>query len=174
MLTQLRETPRFRTLAVVPIVLFVPTLVLGLATEGSPAGEAVGVLFHLSILFVVSRMNGPDWAKAAGFCWLALDITTGAMLINDVPYDIAWPVRLGGHILAGVWTVAVSLPCRYAPIRVVGTVSGLWLALYTFFGAVLSNLWLSPQALLTVVWFALLAWRYDPEIDGREPLPAAA
>ncbi|MFE7127710.1 hypothetical protein [Streptomyces sp. NPDC057617] len=168
MLTVNREILSFRTLAVLPIVLFVPTLALGLATDGSPVGESVGVLFHLSILFVVSRMNAPIWAKAAGFGWLALDITTGAMLINNVPYDIAWPVRLGGHVLAGVWTITVSLLCRSTAIRAVGVVSGLWLALYTFFGAVLSNLWLSPQAFLTLVWFGLLAWKYDPAVDGLD------
>jgi len=155
-----REVLSFRTIAILPIVLFIPTLILGVALPGSKIGAALGMLFHLSVLFVVSRMPAPAWARAAGFAWLALDITSGAMTLNDVPYDIAFPVRLGGHVLAGTWIMTVSLLCKPRSVRFLGVVVGLWLALYTFFGSALPVILLAPPGTLVVIWFGLLAWNY--------------
>jgi len=160
MFTPDREVLSFRTIAILPIALFTPTLILGLAMPGSKIGAALGVLFHLSVLFLVSRMPAPLWAKAAGFAWLALDITSGAMTLNDVPYDIAFPVRLGGHILAATWIITASLMSKPRSVRVLGIVVGLWLGLFTFFGSILPAALLGPPGILVVVWFGLLAWKF--------------
>lgn len=155
-----KELLGFRTVAILPIVLFVPTMILGLVATGSKVGAALGVLFHLTILFVVSRMPAPMWAKAAGFGWLTLDVAAGAMTLNDVPWTIALPVRLGGHILAATWLITVSLICRPLALRIVGVVTGLWLGLFTFFASVLPLALLGPPGVLVVVWLGLLAWYY--------------
>ncbi len=162
MFTQEREYLSLRTLAIIPIVLFVPTMVLAVAMPDAHVGDGLGILFHIAVLFVVSRMPGPAWAKASGFGWLALDITSAAMTIHGVTHDIAFPVRLGGHVLAAVWLIGESLLNRSASVRVAGIFTGLWLAGFTFFGAGLSQNFLLPSSLSTVVFFGLIAWQSKP------------
>ena len=160
MLSKDRELLSFRQIAILPIVLFVPTMLSFVLFPGTKISNVLGIFFHLAALLVVGRMPAPEWAKAAGYGWLVLDILCGAMIINDVPHSIAWPIRLGGHIFAGVWLVTVSLLRPPLGIRIVGVVTGVWLATYTFFGTVLPVTVLGPPGVLTCVWFGLLAWHY--------------
>lgn len=159
---------RFRTIALIPVLLFIPSLVsFAISEPGVVWPEYPGVLFHLAILFLVSRMDAPDWAKAAGYGWIALDVLTGIMSINDVTYEITWPVRLGGHVLAGVW-IAVSSACaRQWLIRIVGGLTGVWLGSFSFIANIAPEPVLYPAALLIVVWFAVLAMMYEQE-DQRQ------
>lgn len=167
MLTKDSEILSFRATAILPIILFTPTLVLGILDAGSKLGTSLGILFHLSMLFVVSRINAPDWAKAAGYGWLTLDVLCGAMLINAVPHEIAWPVRLGGHVLGGIWLITSSVLCRSTILRSLGVVTGLWLAGYTFLGTVLPVIFLAPPGILMVIWLGLLAWQHKTAPDSR-------
>jgi hypothetical protein len=64
MLTPTREILGFRTLAVIVIVLFMPALVSFAVAPGIVAIEYPGILFHLAILFLISRMDAPGWGKA--------------------------------------------------------------------------------------------------------------
>jgi len=110
--------------------------------------------------------------EGAGFGWLTLDIACGAMMLNGVPHDVAWPVRLGGHLLYGMWIIAVSLLCTDRGISVLGVIIGLWLPLYTFFGASLPESLLGPPRVLTLVWIALLAGKYRPEQETASAVTA--
>jgi hypothetical protein len=65
-----------------------------------------GIVSHLSLLFWVSRLPAPSWARAAGFGWLSIEIIVGVLGINDVPDSISHPMRLRGHVLAGTWILA--------------------------------------------------------------------
>jgi len=94
---------------------------------------------------------------AAGYGWVTLDVLTGSLMINGVPYDTAWAVRLGGHVLADVWIVSSSLVCEAWPVRVIGMVTGLWLASYSFVADVLPESYLRPAGICILIWFALLA-----------------
>lgn len=161
MLTADREILSFRTLAILPLILFLPPLVSFAVAPGAIAFEYVGILYHLAMLFLISRMDAPEWGKAAGFGWITIDVVAGAMLINEVPAEIATPVRLGGHILAGVWIMTASLLTSQQSIRVVGVILGFCLSAYTFVGNVLPEGFLSPTGLLMIVWLGLLAWRYQ-------------
>lgn len=169
MLSKDREILSFRQVAILPVLLFVPTMLAFVLFPGTKISNVIGIFFHLAALFVVSRMPAPQWAKACGFGWLVLDVLCGAMIMNDVPHAIAWPVRLGGHILAGIWVVTASLLCRYWDLRIVGVVTGLWLAGFTFFATVLPVSLLGPPGVLTCVWFGLLAWHYP--VTPRDDLP---
>jgi hypothetical protein len=171
MFRESREILSFRAIAILPIVFFAPSVVLALAFPQGKVDATTGILFHVAMIFVVGRLPGPNWAKAAGFGWLTLDILCGALMLNDVPYEIAWPVRLGGHILAGIWLITESVLCTNRTIQVVGIVTGLWLITYTFFGTVLPTAVLGPPSVLTIVWLALLAWKYRP---AEEATPALA
>ena len=169
MLTPTREILGFRTLAVVVIVLFMPALVSFAVAPGIVAIEYTGILFHLAILFLISRMDAPGWGKAAGYGWIVLDVLSGVLTINGVPMDIAWPVRLAGHILAGTWIVTTSVLSRSRSVAALGIVTGLWLGLYTFVATVLPTAFLYPSGLLLIGWLALLAVKYEPSEEHEVP-----
>jgi hypothetical protein len=62
--------------AFVSLVLFVVTFAVA---HGVWWAEYPGVLFHLSIFFLVPWLPAPAWAKAAGYGRLIIDTTVGAM-----------------------------------------------------------------------------------------------
>lgn len=175
-MADLRRTRlRTRTMAIVPIVLFLPTLVSFAVSEpGVVWPEYTGVFFHLAILLLVARLDAPAWAKAAGYSWVALDVLTGIMSINGVAYDITWPVRLGGHVFAGTWILMSSLFARHQPTRVVGALAGIWLGSYSFVANIAPHAALAPSSLLIIVWFVLLAAKYDSTgTPHADTVPAA-
>ncbi|AXB41530.1 hypothetical protein [Amycolatopsis albispora] len=152
-----RHYVSLRWLALLPLVLFLPAVIAFFVDPDVAWGEYLGVFFHLSILFLVSRLDAAPWAKAAGYGWVALDVLAGILMINEIAYDTAWAVRLGGHVLAGVWIVSSSLVSRAWPVGAVGVITGLWLAGYSFVGNVLPESFLRPAGILILVWFAFLA-----------------
>ncbi|QBS39302.1 hypothetical protein [Nocardia sp. CS682] len=162
MLTADRELVSLRTSAILPIVFFLPPLVSFAVAPGAVWAEYPGILFHLAILVLIARLDAPEWARAAGYGWIVIDVVTGVLVINEVPEDITWPIRLGGHVLAGVWMIAASLLAESKAVRVVGVVVGSWLALYSFGSHYLPRPFLYPASILTVVWLGLLAAFYRP------------
>lgn len=162
-----------RFVALLPLVLFLPAVVAFFVNPSVAWGEYLGVFFHLSILFLVSRLDAAPWAKAAGYGWVALDVLAGILMINEVAHDTAWAVRLGGHVLAGVWIVSSSLVSKTWPVRAVGVVTGLWLAGYSFVGNVLPESFLRPAGILILVWFALLAI-FDRSHGERAAAPTSS
>jgi hypothetical protein len=79
------------------------------------------------------------------------------LMINQVSFDIAWPIRLNGHILGGIWILTSSLLTGAKAIQVVGGITGIWLAAYSFVGTLLPDTFLRPAGVLIIIWFALLA-----------------
>ncbi|MEE1938830.1 hypothetical protein V1L54_05280 [Streptomyces sp. TRM 70361] len=171
MLDPRRHYASLRFVALLPLVLFFPIMVSFFISPGVAWGEYVGVFFHLSILFLVSRLEAASWARAAGYGWVVTDVLAGILVINEVDDDTAWAVRLGAHVLAGVWIVASSLVSRSWPVRAVGVLTGVWLGGYSFVGNVLGEEFLRPASIMILVWFALLAilHRDQPE---RPAVPA--
>jgi hypothetical protein len=172
MLDARRHYTGLRPVALLPLVLFFPAVIAFFVDPDVTWGEYLGVFFHLSILFLVSRLEAAPWAKAAGYGWVALDVLAGILMINDVAYDTAWAVRLGGHVLAGVWIVSSSLVHGAWPVRVVGVITGLWLAAYSFVGDVLPESFLRPAGILILVWFALLAI-FHRSVEERSAAPTS-
>ncbi|WP_327340361.1 hypothetical protein OG384_35390 [Streptomyces sp. NBC_01324] len=160
-----KELLGFRAIAVVPAALFAPTLVLGLVVPGSGAGTTLGILFHISVLFVIDRVPAPAWARAAAFGWIAIDVMVGIMTLNLVSDDIYMPMRLGGHVMAATWLITVSLLSRPVLFRGLGILTGAWLALFSFFGAHLPIALLGPPGILVVVWL-VMAGSYEPDPLG--------
>lgn len=176
MLDARRHYASLRLLALLPLVLFLPAVIAFFTDPDVAWGEYLGVFFHLSILFLVSRLEAAPWAKAAGYGWVVLDVLAGILMINAVEYDTAWAVRLGGHVLAGVWIMASSVVSHSWPIRVVGVVTGVWLAGYSFVGTVLAEEYLRPAGIMILVWFALLAIFHREDLDHLKApaIPARA
>jgi hypothetical protein len=152
-----REYLSFRSIVILPLVLFLPPVASFIVDPGARWAEYPGVLFHLAMLFLISRMDAPLWAKAAGFGWITVDVLAGALLINEVPAELADPIRLGGHILAGLWIVTAALVHRVAAVRILGAVTGTWLGGYTFVAPFVPAGLLGPAAGLLIVWLILLA-----------------
>lgn len=149
-------------------MLFLPTLVSFVIDEpGAVWVEFPGVFFHLAILLVISRLDAPEWAKVAGYGWIAIDVLSGILTINGVPDEITWPVRLGGHALAGVWLAMSSVALRRPLVTAVGVVTGVWLGGCSFVIAHAPEWILAPSSILIMVWFAMLAWVHRPGVrDG--------
>lgn len=120
------------------------------------AERGIGTTF-IDLLGLGRLDVAPPWAKAAGFGWITLDVLTGALLINEVPAELADQIRLGGHILAGLWIVTAALVHRVAAVRIVGTVTGTWLGGYTFVAPFVPEGSLGPAAGMLIVWLILLA-----------------
>ncbi|PRY23326.1 hypothetical protein [Pseudosporangium ferrugineum] len=156
----------FPVLAILPLIFFIPPVVSFAVDPGGVWAEYPGILFHLAMLLLISRMRAPEWARAAGYGWITIDVLTGVLVINAVSDDLTWAVRLGGHVLAGVWIVTAALLTRWLPIRIVGALCGSFLALYSFGSAFLPEQVLYPASPLMLTWLALLAIR--PQDGGSQ------
>ena len=118
-----------------------------------------GIAFHLFMFMLVAKLDAPDWAKAAGYGWLVLDVMVGVLTLNHLPPNIYFPIRLGGHIFAGTWITMVSLSAPRA-MKIVGVITGVWLAGYSFVSPFVSGKALAPNSLLILVWLGIIAWRF--------------
>ena len=159
-------SPRFWAAAA--ILLFVPVVITFAVAPGIWWANYPGILFHLSLFLLVPKLEAPDWAKAAGYAWLALDTTTGVLVMDGVPHLIADHVRLGGHIFAGIWIMTVSLPGSW-PVRITGFLGGGSLFLFTFASPFLPMAALGPAGIIVVIWLAFIAWQ-----NGTGPRVKAA
>ena len=149
-----------RLFAVAAFACFAPVVATFAFAPGIWWADYPGILFHLAMFMLVSRLDAPDWAKAAGYGWLVLDVTTGVMTLNHVPHAIADFVRLGGHIFGGIWMATASLSGS-RPVKITGVIAGLWLAGYTFVSPFLPMTFIGPTAILFLVWLAIIAWQGD-------------
>ena len=161
-------------IAAAALLFFAPVVVSFAVAPGAEWGRNYpGILFHLALFLLVSRLEAPDWAKAAGYGWLVLDVTAGVMTLNGVPFAIYNFVRLGGHIFGGIWIATASLSGS-RPMQVVGVIMGLYLAGFTFVSPFFSMKALTPTSLLTLVWLAIVAWQNGSKRQARARLPASA
>jgi hypothetical protein len=155
-----QERSSFRTVTILPNLFFIPAVALYLINPGLKISHVLGIIFHMLVIFVVSRLPAPQWAKAAGYCGIALDITSGVMSLNNLPSDIALSLRLSAHLLSAMWFISASLLRKPLAIRILGVAEGLWIGLYTFFGSVLPITVLAPASVISVVWYGILAYKY--------------
>jgi hypothetical protein len=108
------------------------------------------------MFLLVLKLPAPEWARAAGYGWLLLDVVAGALMINHVPRAIAGNVRLGGHIFAGIWIVMASLQGSPAA-KLAALPAGLFLFAYTFASPFLPPAWLRPASIFVLVWLGIIA-----------------
>src|ERR1700722_312282 len=120
-----------RAIALTGFVLFAPVVVSFRLAPGRRWAEYVGIFFHLATFFLVAKLPVPDWARAAGYGWLLLDVTAGALNVNRIPHAVGAHVRLGGHIFAGIWIIMASLQGSPA-VMLTGLPAGAFLFGYTF------------------------------------------
>lgn len=147
-----------RLIAGAALIFFAPVVATFAVAPGMWWADYPGMLFHLAMFLLVARLEAPDWAKAAGYGWLVLDVMTGVLTLNDVPHSIADFVRLGGHVFAGIWIATASLSGS-RPVKVTGVVTGLWLSAFTFLSPFLPMKALGPASIVLLAWLAIIAWQ---------------
>lgn len=147
-----------RTAAIAAFAFFVPVAVSFAVAPGVWWSDYCGIFFHLAMFLLVPSLPAPAWARAAGYGWLMLDVMTGVLTLNGVAHEIATPIRLGGHIFAGVWIVSASIS-GWWPMKVVGVLAGVWLFGFTLVSPFAPMEWLAPASILLLIWLGLIAWR---------------
>ena len=90
-----------RTVSLIALSLFAPVVASFRFAPGTRWPGYVGIFYHLAVFLLVFKLPAPEWARAAGYGWLLLDVAAGILRINQVQPAIAQHVRLGGHIFAG-------------------------------------------------------------------------
>ncbi|EII4617364.1 hypothetical protein LHM76_002714 [Listeria monocytogenes] len=151
-----KENLSLKALGMMPAIMFI----IILFTSGTKFSGALGVLYHLIILAIIPRLKAPNWAKAAGFGWITLDVACGIMTLCNVADAISSPVRLGGHVLCAIWIISVCLFAQSNILKYLGFFIASWLGLYSFFGGILPMSYLTVPGILVVVWLALLGFLY--------------
>lgn len=145
-----------RLFSMAALLCFFPVVISFAVAPGAWWVDYPGILFHLAMFMLVAKLDAPDWAKAAGYGWLFLDVTTGVLTLNHVPRDLAINVRLGGHIFAGIWIATVSLSGSRL-IRIVGVLMSALLFGYTFLSPFLPLKALSATSFLYLIWLATIS-----------------
>jgi len=115
----------------------------------------VAVLFHVVLFPVVAVLPSTNWAKAAGYGWLILDIASNVMQLNGVDQQITSALRYGGHIPAILWIIVASLRCNTA-IMIVGILQALVMGSYSFVAPWVPMWYLYPAMILLIIWLLLI------------------
>jgi hypothetical protein len=123
--------------------------------DGTLGGAILGVAPHLLLFPIVAALPAPTWGRAAGWGWLAIDMTSDILALNGVPETVYLPLRYGGHVSAAVWIVSASWSAAGA-LRPVGLLAALDLGGYSFLAPFVSFVALLPAGVLLPVWFVLV------------------
>ncbi len=149
-----------RWFAIAAFVFFAPVVILIITRHPVWWADYPGILFHLAMFMLVAKLPAPDWAKAAGYGWLVLDVMTAVLTLNHVPYSIFEFVRFGGHIFGGIWLATASLSGPRG-VKIVGVITGVYLFAYTFVSPFVTPVALGPNSLLVLIWLVLVALHYS-------------
>ncbi len=117
-------------------------------------GGLLPVAAHLLIFPLVAALAAPQWARAAGYGWLVIDIATDIMALQGVADTTYLPLRYGGHVSAALWIGLASWRAGGA-LRLVGLLLAVLLGGFSFIPHG-SFLLLIPTGFLFPLWFALV------------------
>jgi hypothetical protein len=139
-------------------------------SDGTLGGALIGVAPHLLLFPVVAALPAPSWARAAGWGWLVIDMTSDILAVNGVPPTIYLPLRYGGHVSAALWIAASSWSARGA-LRPVGLLTAIDLGANSFLAPFVSFVALLPSGVLLPAWLVLVGRRLD---EGEAPTSQTA
>lgn len=117
--------------AAIFLVAFARFFLLPPEGEGNVLVALIGVAPHLLLFPVVAALPAPPWAKAAGYGWLVVDVTTDVMALNGVATATFLAARYGGHVSAALWIAVASWRAGGA-LRVAGLLLAFDLGGYSF------------------------------------------
>jgi hypothetical protein len=120
-------------------------------------GGLLPVAAHMLLFPIVAALPTPGWAKAAGYSWLVIDMTTDIMALNGVPTTIYLAMRYGGHVSAALWIATASWQAKGA-VRIVGLLLALILGGYSFIAPLpgVPMYVLYPTLVLIPFWLVLV------------------
>lgn len=144
---------------------------LPMLIKGGPRTARVGSylvpVYHISCLVLIFGLPSGPIPKIFGFIWIAVDTTLDIATLHGLDFAIIMPIRKGGHLFAGLWTLTAGLSMPI-PIMIVGVVTGVALILdalvtgpaklrqYIFYGSLLLSPWLFavsiPEIITGSVW----------------------
>lgn len=144
-------------------LLFVLTMSFASSKRFALAGEYVGTGFHLLLMPVIFLLTAPLVGIAAGFLWVACDVIASTGLIWNraspgINPAVFTPIRMAGHLFAGIWIAAVSLQLDVLSVSL-GFLLAVSFATYTLAGGRLPDKFLAAPGLLMLIWLLLLSWR---------------
>ncbi len=160
-----------RILAIAALLFFVPVIASFAIAPGIWWINYPGILFHLVLFLMVARLEAPEWARAAGYGWLVLDIAAAVMTMDNVEHNIAYSERYGGHIFAGIWMVTVSTRGSW-PVRITGVLAGGLLFGYSFVARFVPPQALAASSPLILLWLGFIAWQDGVQRSGTVPVAA--
>ncbi len=120
----------------------------------------LAVAQHLVVFPVVGALPAPQWARAAAFTWLVVDMGTDLLQLSGTPKSLYLVLRLGINLVAALWIASASLRAR-GGMRTLGVFVAVDFACYTFV-ALLSPLAFVvalPSLVLLPLWFVLAGLR---------------
>lgn len=138
--------------------LFIPVFALLPSGALPSAVQRVGIVIHLILFPVVSRAPAPQWGKAAGYAWLGFDVTASVILLQQGDAAMAFAVRLGGHVLAGLWIGSVAFVAQ-GGFRLLGLGLGFSLGGYSLVTSFVPLSVFGISAPLMVAWLFWLGIR---------------
>ncbi len=139
-----------------PFIPFIPRSMANLFQDGTLAGAILSLAEHLVLFPIVAALPTPQWARAAGYGWLVIDMSTDIMALNHVPAAIYLALRYGGHISAVLWVASASWQAK-GVILVIGWLYALDLGSFSFLNAYgVSPAILIPSAFLFPAWLVLV------------------
>src|SRR5215469_17284725 len=72
-----------RAVSLIALLLWVPVVASFRFAPGTQWAAYVGIFYHLAVFLLVFKLPAPEWARAAGYSWLLLDVAAGTLNINQ-------------------------------------------------------------------------------------------
>ena len=130
-----------------------------------------GLFSHLIVFPIIALWPAPNWARAAGYGWLIIDVTTNVAAWNLATMGLTSSnlqlttilfesIRQGIHVNASIWIAAASWNAHGA-IRLTGLLVAFFLTITALAGPWLPVWFVYPGFVLLVVWLTLLGRRLN-------------
>lgn len=161
--------PSLKTLSVIAFALLIASTPLFAFTEGPGQylREYVGLVWHLSMYFFISKLPVPEWGRRAGTYWIVLDVLSGLLYLNNfygicgdlnlgiaaVSLTLPNAVRYAAHVFEGLWLISSAATTRNKLIKICGVVAGVLLAAYSFVCPFAPSWMLMLNVPFMLVWF---------------------
>src|SRR5258708_17051039 len=127
----------------------------------------LAVAQHLVVFPVVGALPAPEWARAAAFTWLIVDMGTDLLQLGGAPKSLYLVLRLGINLVAALWIASASLRA-HGGMRPLGVFVAADFACYSFVAL------LSPLAFVVALPSLVLLPLRSAFARRRTPLLASS
>ena len=161
--------PPLKTLSAIAFALLIASMPLFAFTEGPGQylREYLGLVWHLSMYFFISKLPTPEWGRRAGTYWIVLDVLSGLLYLNNfygicgdpslgiatVSLTLPSTVRYAAHVFEGIWLVSSATTTGNRLVRACGVAAGALIAGYSLVCPFAPEWMLMLNVPFMVVWF---------------------